>query len=64
MLDIVVVPFFGFNPCFSGFGVIIAIRQAKERLRLGFNPCFSGFGVIMALLLIIQYKHPPFQSLF
>ena len=37
----------GFNPCFSGFGVIITDFETADITFDGFNPCFSGFGVIM-----------------
>ena len=37
-----------FNPCFSGFGVIISVLVFSVGLLFGFNPCFSGFGVIIA----------------
>ncbi len=36
-----------FNPCFSGFGVIIAKAKLKLKMAMSFNPCFSGFGVII-----------------
>ena len=54
----------GFNPCFSGFGVIIDILSSRNTMYSSFNPCFSGFGVIISDYQEQIWELQKFQSLF
>ena len=36
----------GFNPCFSGSGVLSSLYALILRHLSSFNPCFSGSGVL------------------
>ena len=42
----------GFNPCFSGSGVLRARLSVAPDGVMGFNPCFSGSGVLSATAML------------